>query len=49
MFSEGGVSYTDTVKHYVMNFESLLELRSEMWTTLLDTVSCNEEPRIIKM
>ena len=47
--SESGVAYTDTVKHYVMNCESLLEIRSEMWNTLLDTVSCNQEAMIIRM
>ena len=34
-----------------MNCESLLEIRSEMWNTLLDTVSCNQlqEAIIIRM
>ena len=47
--SECGVAYTDTVKHYVMNCESLLEIRGEMWNTLLDNVSCNQEAMIIRM
>jgi len=38
-----GITYSDTVEHYLMRCQGLIRIRSDLWDNILDSVSCYEE------
>ncbi len=46
---ECGLSYNDTVEHYVMKCSKVLEERTQFWDNILDDVSVQTEVKIIAL
>ena len=40
--------YTDTVEHYIMRCNGLMDIRSQFWDVVLDSVECHEEARLLQ-
>ena len=43
-----GKIYTDTVNHYVMNCQNLIQERQEMWDKVLDSLPCAAEAKLFQ-
>ncbi len=44
-----GLIYTDTVEHYIMRCQGLVQTRSDVWDGILDCVTCQTEARLLNL
>ena len=42
-----GQEYTDTVEHYIMRCEGIVDSRSKAWDNILDTLDCEQEVQLL--
>jgi len=43
------ISFTDTIEHYVMRCQGLIEVRNVMWDNILDAIDCEAEAKLLSM
>ena len=47
--NECGLIYTDTVEHYIMRCQRLVDIRADTWDCILDEVTCQTEVMILNL